>query len=141
MPSPTDQHAFENLLRIAADEVEATSLRNVARHLGMSPTGLQKVLDGTRTLPGTRRKLERWYVRERLHTPDEPEDDAAFYAARVLVQGIPPGRQDDVLADVGAALAESFASAGEPRPAWLDRLLEAAPAPSEPTPEHSVEDE
>ena len=43
--------------------VHATSLRGVAREVGMTPSGLQKVLDGGGSYPKTLQKFRAWYRR------------------------------------------------------------------------------
>jgi hypothetical protein len=101
---------------------EAASLRQVAREVGMSPTGLQKVLDGARPYSATRRKLERWYVRETAQYPGSFSAGSAFAALSVLVQDLPPGRRKDVLARLVSDLREGYAAAGPPIPSWVDEL-------------------
>jgi transcriptional regulator with XRE-family HTH domain len=62
MEQPAKPAALRNA---AALEVEATSLRSVAREIGMSPTGLKKFLNGTMPYAPTLRRLRRWHE-ERL---------------------------------------------------------------------------
>lgn len=53
-----------NQIRPALQErVSATGLRAVAREVGLTASGLQKVLDGSSPFPKTRRKLGIWYSR------------------------------------------------------------------------------
>lgn len=47
----------------AARAIEETSLRAVARAIGMSPMGLQHFVNGTRPYRGTLRKINLWYLR------------------------------------------------------------------------------
>ncbi|HEX2202871.1 MAG TPA: hypothetical protein VHG91_06225 [Longimicrobium sp.] len=104
-------------------EAAASSLRNVSRQVGMSPTGLQKFLDGGHPYSVTRRKLERWYV---LHGPGRHADGLAGSSAatilRVMVQDLPSGRQRPMLESLVASLEGAYAAAGLPRPGWLDDL-------------------
>ena len=60
----TDRRVSVAELRSAvAQGVSSTSLREVARQVGMSPTGLRNFLDGSEPYSTTRQKLERWFVR------------------------------------------------------------------------------
>jgi AraC-like DNA-binding protein len=45
--------------------VDETSIRLVAKELGMSPSGLHVLLGGSKPHPGTRAKLVSWYVEQR----------------------------------------------------------------------------
>jgi pantetheine-phosphate adenylyltransferase len=53
-----------SLIEEVAHRVENTSLRGVAREIGMSPTGLKKLLEGTEPPRSTLRKLEAWWVNQ-----------------------------------------------------------------------------
>ncbi|HVH11557.1 MAG TPA: hypothetical protein VM759_00825, partial [Longimicrobium sp.] len=53
---------IKHLRETAAARVENTSLRSVAREIGMSPTGLKKFLLGTAPYSPTLRRLRNWYV-------------------------------------------------------------------------------
>lgn len=101
-------------------EAAATSLRSVSRQVGMSPTGLQKFLDGGHPYSATRRKLERWYV---LHGPGRHapglEGDSAAGILRVMVQDLTPARQRPTLDSLVGMLEEAYDLAGLPRPAWI----------------------
>lgn len=126
MVSGSESAGFELLLRLTAQRVDGTSLRNVASELGMSPTGLSKLLGGSRSQTATRRRLERWVVwqraRDEVSSPSEP-------AARVLVHGLPAALHPDALSRVAAVLATSYERAGVDAPEWMDRLRAPADAP------------
>jgi hypothetical protein len=104
-------------------EVQATSLRNASRMVGMSPTGLQRFLDGGHPYSGTRRKLERWYI---LHGPGrletELQGDSALSILRVLVQDLSPARHRPTMEMLLESLEEAYRTARLPRPAWLGDL-------------------
>lgn len=121
MVSESDSTGFDLLRELAAGGVQTTSLRNVARQLGMSPSGLSKVLRGSRSQAATRRRLERWIVWNRARG-EEPRVSPAEYAARVVVHGLPSHRQAHALSRLGDALAESFSRADVAAPDWLARL-------------------
>jgi len=103
--------------------VEETSLRQVSRMVGMSPTGLQKFLDGAHPYSATRRKLERWYV---LHGPGRLQaglgGESARAILRVLVQDLSPARHRPTMELLVASMEEAYRSARLPAPGWLDDL-------------------
>lgn len=49
-----------DLVSAARARTEATSLRGAAREIGMSPTGLRKMLDGAQPYSPTIRRLRKW---------------------------------------------------------------------------------
>lgn len=103
--------------------MQATSLRNVSGMVGMSPTGLQKFLDGAHPYSATRRKLERWYL---LHGPGRLQaglqGDSALSILRVLVQDLSPARHRPTMEMLLDSLEEAYRTARLPRPAWLGDL-------------------
>lgn len=115
--------AISHLREIAAARVGATSLRRVAREIGMSPTGLRKFLDGAEPYAPTVHRLRVWYLRFAMTpSPAEigPEDASAALA--VLVHDLPetPGRQaaDGMLESLG----RSYEASGRGRPTWVAEL-------------------
>lgn len=106
-------------------ETASTSLRNASRMVGMSPTGLQKFLDGGHPYSATRRKLERWYV---LHgpgrLPSTLRGDSALAILRVLVQDLAPVRHRPTMETLLESMEAAYAAAQLPRPRWLDDLSE-----------------
>ena len=114
-----------SLRRALLAHVDSTSLRHVARQVGMSPTGLQKFMDGGEPYAATRRKLERWFV---LHGPARGEaglrGDSALTILRVLVQDLSPARHRATMERLLGALEEAYAAARVDPPAWLAELGE-----------------
>lgn len=103
---------------------EQTSLRQAARETGMSPTGLRKVLDGTRLHASTERKLVSWYMRHVAQQGGWGALDAetATAALELLTAGIPPG-QRRALVEAFLAMAENgYRDAGLPVPPWIEEL-------------------
>lgn len=104
-------------------ETGSTSLRHVSRMVGMSPTGLQKFLDGAHPYSATRRKLERWYI---LHGPGRMPSplrgDSALAIVRVLVQDLPPARHRPTMEMLVASMEGAYAAARLSRPRWLEEL-------------------
>jgi hypothetical protein len=86
-------HADLGRIRIALQaRAEQTSLRSAAREVGMSPTGLQKVLDGNRPYRPTLTKLRGWH-RRHLDGDHQTAQDLALEA---LLGGIPEARRERV---------------------------------------------
>lgn len=125
MPAPRVSPPLERMREALAARVEATSLRQVAREVGMSPTGLQKVLDGADSYSRTRRKLERWYVRESLQYGGGLDSAALTAALRVAVQDLAPGPRRETLERLVSALEAGYAAGGSPPPPWLPEVRRA----------------
>lgn len=123
-PRSGDDLPLAKIREALALEVESASLRRAARNVGMSPTGLRKFLDGAGPYAATRRKLERWYVRERPAYGSEVTAVVAQNALRLLVQDLPPGRREQATRTLLAGLHEEFARAESEPPEWLAELLE-----------------
>ncbi|MBI4545050.1 MAG: hypothetical protein HY703_07645 [Gemmatimonadetes bacterium] len=124
MPAAREETPLERLRLAVAARVEARSLRQVARDVGMSPTGLQKFLAGSRPYSATRRKLERWYVRESAHYGGELGAGSALAALRVLVQDWPARRQAGVIAKLLDALEQAHGEERRSAPPWLLEVRE-----------------
>jgi hypothetical protein len=105
------------------DEIAATSLRHVSRQVGMSPTGLQKFIDGGQPLSATRRRVERWFV---LHGPGRLQSgltgESAMAVLRVLVQDLTPSRHRAVLELLVQSLEDAYRTARLPQPGWLGEV-------------------
>lgn len=125
MPAPRNVPPIERMREALAARVEATSLRQVAREVGMSPTGLQKVLEGADSYSRTRRKLERWYVRETARYGGGLDAAAVTAALSVAVHDLPPARRRDTLELLITALENGYAAAGEHPPQWLPEVRRA----------------
>ena len=93
MPAGEGRASVHTLRRALTGSVSASSLRQVARDVGMSPTGLKNLLDGARPYSATRRKLECWYVRGG-HMPDV---HSALSALEVLVQDVAPDERTQAM--------------------------------------------
>ncbi|HSU17288.1 hypothetical protein [Longimicrobium sp.] len=88
MPQPDRRTPVEAIRQAARLATEATSLRAVARAVGMSPMGLKHFLDGRRPYSATLRKLNVWFVAHALEQQGFSED-AARAALTLLVDGTP----------------------------------------------------
>lgn len=118
MPSSSRKPFLARLREALASRVEATSLRQTAAEIGMTPTGLRYVLDGGDPQAGTLRKLEAWYfwnVTGVQGAAEGPEELAVL----VLVRGLPPEHRGAVAADLLARLEGAHAEAGLAPPGWI----------------------
>jgi hypothetical protein len=97
------------------DAVARSTLRAVAKSVGMSPTGLQKFLDGTNPYGKTRERLRFWYFREAGFSSYAVED--AAYILRRLVGTLPA--PDHGVADLLAAVEAAYQRAGMRAPEWV----------------------
>jgi|SRR5690625_303343 len=125
MPAPRGGGVPLDRLREAVEGgVRSRSLRSVAREVGMSPSGLQKFLDGSRPYSGTRRKLERWYVREAARYEGGPGVGTAAAALQVLTQDLPTevGRKTSV--EILDLLDTVYRRRRRPSPSWIATLRE-----------------
>jgi len=107
--------SVDTLRRAVAGSVSATSLRQVAREVGMSPTGLRKFLSGASPYSATRRKLEHWYVRHGRG----PDVHSALSALEVLVQDLPPADRIQAMEGILDVLVQSVSGK---LPNWIKHL-------------------
>ena len=122
MPAYEGGLRLERLREAVAERVDAYSLRQVARAVGMSPTGLQKFLDGSTPYAATRRKLERWYVREAASAPGATDAESVRAALHVLGRGLPTAERRKALKDIVLRLEAAYRDASREPPRWLAEL-------------------
>jgi len=85
--------------------IDRTSLRQVAREIGMSPSGLDKFVAGSKPYPKTLRKLKGWY---RRHSgPGEYEAELDALLARL---GLAPGTREELRAQLSAQIVAALGS-------------------------------
>ena len=118
-PLPT---SIDQLRESVAIRVHATSMRSVARQVGMSPSGLEKFLAGGTPYTNTRRKLVEWWYREGAESPLNLSADGVAVALGTLVSDLPPDRRERTLRELVATLRELYASHGTPCPPWLREM-------------------
>ena len=118
-PLPT---SIDNLRESVAIRVHASSLRAVARQVGMSPSGLEKFLAGGTPYTNTRRKLVEWWYREGTQPPLDLSADGVAVALGTLVRDLPPDRRERTLRELVGTLRELYASHGTPCPSWLNEM-------------------
>ncbi|MDB4952336.1 MAG: hypothetical protein JWM27_4985 [Gemmatimonadetes bacterium] len=125
---PLDASRLEAQLRSAVGAaVERTSLRGVARAVGLSPTGLGKFLTGSKPYPATRRKLERWFAAQARSTRGALAGGDALHVVRVLLHDLPPDAQPAAQERLLATLESVYAASRGGAPDWLRSLRSGLP--------------
>lgn len=124
MHSRSEAVPTNRLREAVALRSEATSVRQVAREIGLSPAGLQKFIDGAAPRSRTRRLLELWFARQVIQRKGELSHEDASAIIGALVDGIPAARRDEVLRRIVHELVSGFKASRRPVPPWLDALSE-----------------
>lgn len=115
-------------MRLAAtSRAENTSLRNVAREVGMSPSGLKKFLDGAAPYTPTLRRLRQWYLQYGAVRLGEVEAADASSALSVLLHDLSPDTRRGLARSILEQLGSAYEASGKPVPAWLPEMLAAGP--------------
>lgn len=114
--------SLERMRDALASRIEATSLRQVAREVGMSPTGLQNVLAGADSYSRTRRKLERWYVRETARHGGTLDAHSVSAALHLLTRDLPPAGRRPAVDRLVDELEAAYTAAGRSTPPWLAQV-------------------
>ena len=122
-PVPHSREATVSHLReMAANRVENTSLRGVAREIGMSPTGLKKFLMGTAPYSPTLRRLRKWYLQYAALPTAELTYQEASAALLVLTHDLSPEPRRTATDSVLDSVAQGYDASGRSRPRWVDEL-------------------
>lgn len=109
---------LDQLRSALADAVAQSSLRAVARAVGMSPTGLTNFLDGTQPYGPTVERLRQWYyVMAGVH--QIPPAQIATMLRR-FVRTLP--QPDTGVTNVLAAVEISYHDAGMFPPEWVHKV-------------------
>lgn len=120
MPSSDGGVRLEAIREAARLATEATSLRAVARQVGLSPMGLRHFLDGRRPYTATLRRLTVWFIAHGVQRG--AGKDVIRAAMSLMLEGLPAeGRESgaDALLDVVENLHRR---AGTQPPSWLAAL-------------------
>jgi hypothetical protein len=130
MPRPELRVPVDAIRREAELARDASSLRKVAREVGITPMGLRYfLLNQGKQQARTVRKLNEWYARRMATRPPEGEDEAR--AALVILAGFyPQTERHRVLTGFLDSMEREFRASGMQPPAWLDKLrseLDAQP--------------
>lgn len=124
--SDRPQTTIDRLREAVTIRVQATSLRSVARQVGMSPSGLDKFLSGGMPYQKSRRKLFDWLSRERGNLGAEHTVDGVAAALASLVRDLPPDRREKALQSLLEALRSVYDTHTERAPVWLGELTRKA---------------
>ncbi len=122
MPPRKDTASVETLREAARTFVDATSLRQAARDIGMSPTGLRGFLDGADPYVKTERKLRAWYLRDAQRNVQAVSPEAANNALKLLVGHFAPEQGRGAVLDVLQVVEGRCVSTQTPIPAWIPAL-------------------
>jgi len=120
--SNTPHQTVQHLREMAAARVESTSLRGVAREIGMSPTGLKKFLQGTAPYSPTVRRLRKWYLQHAALPTGEVGFHDASNALAVLTHDLPAEPRRSTSDCVLECLARGYDLSGRSRPRWVAEL-------------------
>lgn len=103
---------------------EQTSLRQAARETGMSPTGLRKVLEGSKLHASTERKLVSWYMRHTAQHGDVGalDPDTAAAAIALLTEGMSHAQQRLLVEAFLKMVEEGYRRSETPVPGWVEAL-------------------
>lgn len=116
--------SVEHLRAAAATRVEHTSLRGVAREIGMSPTGLKKFLLGTAPYSPTLRRLRKWFVHRATLPLGEVGREDVSAAIEVLTHDLPGQPRIEAADCVLDCLGRGYEATGRERPRWVAELRE-----------------
>ncbi|MBW3572749.1 MAG: hypothetical protein KY467_16765 [Gemmatimonadetes bacterium] len=120
------QTSISRLREAVTIRVQATSLRSVARQVGMSPSGLDKFLAGGMPYQKSRRKLFDWLHRERHNLGADLTVDGIAAALGSLVRDLPPDRREQALLALLGTLRDLYATHAETAPSWLAEIIQKA---------------
>jgi hypothetical protein len=118
----TRDATVQHLRDMAAARVENTSLRGVAREIGMSPTGLKKFLQGTAPYSPTLRRLRKWYLQHAALPTGEVSYHDASAALVVLTHDLQPEPRREASDCVLECLERGYEVSGRSRPRWVAEL-------------------
>jgi hypothetical protein len=127
---PRDAASLDTLREAARLFVDSTSLRQAARDIGMSPTGLRGFLDGADPYVKTARKLAEWYVREAGRQQTDLTFETAAAALDLLTKHLPVARRDAAAAELVEVLHRHCVRGGTTPPEWLAELRRSYAADS-----------
>ena len=120
--APDRRSSVDAIREAARLAVEASSLRAVARAIGMSPMGLKHFLAGTKPYRATERKLTAWYVVYQAESGGFPVD-AARRSLEVLTEGIPLDRREGAQSRLLDEVRDLHHELRTRPPGWLRLLL------------------
>ncbi|HEU4558075.1 MAG TPA: hypothetical protein VFS20_09505 [Longimicrobium sp.] len=120
MPSPDGGVRIEAIREAARLATQATSLRAVARQVGLSPMGLRHFLDGRRPYTATLRKLMVWFISH--GSQRGAGEDAIRAAMSLMLEGLPADGRESAAQALLETVEQMHRRAGTRPPAWLPAL-------------------
>jgi hypothetical protein len=121
-PDASRSATVRHLRDAARARVENSSLRGVAREIGMSPMGLRNFLHGTEPYAPTLRRLRNWYVRHGALRSGAVHTEDATAALAVLVHDLAPAPRQEAAFTVLDAVGRGYEQSGVVKPAWVAAL-------------------
>ncbi|HEX8691950.1 MAG TPA: hypothetical protein VF746_06005 [Longimicrobium sp.] len=119
---PVEDEELEQIRQALEQAVARASLRSVARDLGMSPTGLRGVIDGSAPYVKTWDKLQVWFaLYQKDASRDLPAGTIAHFLRRLL-RDVPERSQPGAAARVLNGFDEAFRFAGVQAPGWIAEI-------------------
>lgn len=130
MPAETDANdriaeraaLIERFREAVRTMAENTSLRKVARQIGMSASGLKKFLEGAAPYSPTMRRLQAWYVQHSATQHDHVDFPEADAALRVLMHDLTPDSRRATADRMIECLRLGYEESGKMPPGWLSEL-------------------
>jgi len=120
MPTPDRRVSTRTLRETAARAVAVTSLRGVARLVGLSAMGLRDFIMGQKEpRASTLLKMERWYFAHAAPFRDAVDEETVRAAFSAALESVPERSRDRRLAQLLEALAAIYRDEGIPLPAWM----------------------
>jgi len=122
MREDSSDHELDRIREALREAIARTTLRAVARRVGMSPTGLQEfVAGGSRPYGKTREKVRMWFYWEAGFSSIAP-DDAAWLLRRLVGTLPEPERGVVRLLDT---VELAYHASGMFSPEWVKQVREA----------------
>ena len=127
---------LDRMRETVAIRVQSTSLRSVARQVGMSPSGLEKFLGGGTPYVRGRQKLQDWWERDGSKPRSDLTAASVETAIGSLVRDLPPAERPGAIRLLIDTLRAMYDDApGAAPPAWLadlaGRWLAPPPGPDD----------
>lgn len=120
--TPRPPNFIERIRGSVGDRVQDTSLRSVAREIGMTPTGLKKFLMGAAPYTPTLRRLRAWYSRYGGVQRNDLNADEAQAALLVLVHELEPDARDAAMESMLRCMEDGYRRSGRESPEWMGEL-------------------
>ncbi|HEX8695739.1 MAG TPA: hypothetical protein VF746_25210 [Longimicrobium sp.] len=123
MSHPNHSHLesdeLQQIREALATTEQRTSLRSLAREVGMSPTGLRGVIDGAEPYAKTWDKLRLWYSLRQDDSGVDMPFQAVAALLRRLLRPVPQQSKHGAVVRVLNGFDEAFRFAGIIAPPWF----------------------